>query len=193
MLHFEMSRCCRFLSMSRPGGKIPSLLCERSSVVSLGKTERLTKFVNLFWDKLRDLIDENWPKYEPILNPMVPTSMFLDRLISTKVGMDQNQLGTWPLRKLLEKSIDWRWDMFLRYFQETEPFRFRDERFMLVKIFGVLQLGSCGVNQEESKPETELKALLSRSWSAVMLHVDSPRMIYDKKTMDFNNNSFIFM
>ena len=81
----------------------------------------------------------------------------------------------------------------MRYFQETEPFRFRDERFMLVRIFGVLQFGSCGANQEESKPETELKALLRRSWSVVTLHVDSPKMMYDKKTMNFNNNSFIFM
>lgn len=48
MLHLDMSRCCSFFSMLRPRGKILSLLCERSSVVSFGKMERLAKFVNLF-------------------------------------------------------------------------------------------------------------------------------------------------
>lgn len=48
---------------------------------------------------------------------------------------------------------------------------------MLDNIIGLVQFRSCDVNQEGSKPSTELKALLSRSRSVVMLHVDSTKMM----------------
>lgn len=105
MLHLEISRCWSLVKLVNPKGKILRSLCEISRLVRFGKRERLPKFVNLFWDKLRTLIDEDGPKFELFLNPMVPPSLFLERLSSTKVGMDQNQPGTEPLRELLERSI----------------------------------------------------------------------------------------
>lgn len=55
----------------------------------------------------------------------------------------------------------------MKKFQEIEPVRFFDERFNWV-IDGFVQLKLEDLNQEELKLETELKALVTNSWSLVL-------------------------
>lgn len=67
------------------------------------------------------------------------------------------------------------------------PVRFLEERFICV-IGGFVQLKSGNLNQEELKPETEAKALVTSSWSLV-LHEDSTNMRNGIMNMSFKNFS----
>lgn len=94
--------------------------------------------------------------------------------------MDQNQPGMEPRRELLERSIVRKEDMLRRKAHERAPERFLEER--LIWVIGGwgqwrlrLDLGLGGeMNQEELKPETELKALETSSWS-LLLHEHSAK------------------
>ena len=76
--------------------------------------------------------------------------------------MDQSQPGTEPFKAFLDRSRVCNWDMFLRNFQVMIPLRFMDERLSSL-IGGLEQLEPSCLNQETLKPETDLKALETRS------------------------------
>lgn len=176
--------------MASPKGKTFKSLFERSRTERFEKAERRARLVNRLLDKFIARMDEAGPESEPGPNPFDPPNLFLDRLRSTKVGMDQNQPGTEPWRELLERSICCKWAMFLRNFHEMIPLRFLEERLRcVIGGFGQERLVGPG-KKVELKPETELKAFETSCWSLLLHDEEYAR---EKRSMKGMNLRMIFI
>lgn len=71
------------------------LLWERSRILRFRKTESWIELVNLLWERLSVLMDENENEvFSAVGLRMLPPNLFLERFISNKDELDQNQHGT---------------------------------------------------------------------------------------------------
>jgi len=187
MLQLEMFRDSSLVKLANPEGKEPKSLWEISITSRFPKPESLSKLVNLLVERLSTLsidIDEAL-----IPDPTLPPSPFLERLTSRRLFIDQNQAGTRPWSELLERSIMCSWDMFLRYFQEMLPLKFLEGSLIsVIEGWEQFEAGPECWNQERLKPETELKAFETSSWS-VLLHVDSTNTNSEKTNKNLQNTS----
>ena len=192
ILQLEMLRDSSLVSLLNPDGKVVKLLWDRSRFVRFGKPERLTKFVNLLFERLSTWIDENEPFPEVGSNPwlwMLPPSLLLDKLTRTKLELDQKKPGTDPFSEFPERSRVCNFDMLLRNFHEIVPLKFVEESFISV-IWDFEQLKFfVSWNQEGLNPVTDLKAFETSSWS-VLLHEDSTSAT-SKKTIKNLQKIFI--